>query len=474
MQWVINHFVDLVILILAGILATFFTTWLKKEDNRRKFFAFQGDMLAKILGWLKRPVIVVLLGIVLVTIIVYVSGLSKKLFPKNRFKVALCIFLPYEKNDNEKRSWTITKEEIQKGLDTLKDEIDLEILNTVVTCEGEARVIGKAKECDLVIWGAICYLGYELEMEPHVTLLHSVDSLKPMISEPKREKIFISSFISEPSTIDFVRRKAYEVNNIILFVLGQAKCGSGDCEEAIKKYDEATKLKPDNTEAYMFWAFTLVESGRYEEAIEKCKKAIELKPDLAGAWLNWSMALGNLGRYNEAIEKLKKAIELKADYAEAYSNWGLALVSLGSYDAAIEKFEKAKELKPDLTEAYYNWGLALIDLNRYEEAIEKYKKAVELKPADEEAYCNWGWCLEKIGKHKAAIEKCKKAIELKPDYAEPWYMMACVYSLQNNEVEALKNLRRAIELDSAYKERAKKDEDFKHLWENEDFKKLVE
>jgi hypothetical protein len=52
--------------------------------------------------------------------------------------------------------------------------------------------------------------------------------------------------------------------------------------------------------------------------------------------------------------------------------------------------------------------------------------------------------------------------------------MACYYSLQNKKVKALENLKKAIELNSKYKEKAKKDEDFKNLWQDEDFKKLVE
>ena len=38
---------------------------------------------------------------------------------------------------------------------------------------------------------------------------------------------------------------------------------------------------------------------------------------------------------------------------------------------------------------------------------------------------------------------------------------------------ALENLSYAIQLDAKYKEMSKKDEDFKNLWDDEDFKKLT-
>ena len=43
-----------------------------------------------------------------------------------------------------------------------------------------------------------------------------------------------------------------------------------------------------------------------------------------------------------------------------------------------------------------------------------------------------------------------------------------------NKEKAMSDLEKAIELDKSRKEKAKKDEDFKNLWDDEDFKKLVE
>jgi len=245
-------------------------------------------------------------------------------------------------------------------------------------------------------------------------------------------------------------------------------------DESISELKKAIRLNPKNYGAYYNWALVLDELGRHEEAIEKCKQAIELKPDFEEAYNNWGAVLEKLGRREEAIEKYKKAIELKPDYAMAYYNWGVTLGKLGRYEEAIEKYKKAIEFKPDFAEAYVNWGVTLGKLGRQEEAIEKYKKAIELKPDYAEAYLNWGVALGKLGKHEEEMEKYEKARELKPDEATAWFNIACVYALQNKKKEALESLKRAIELDPKYKEIAKKDEYFKSLWQDGDFKKLVE
>lgn len=58
--------------------------------------------------------------------------------------------------------------------------------------------------------------------------------------------------------------------------------------------------------------------------------------------------------------------------------------------------------------------------------------------------------------------------------ANAWYNRACVYSIKGEKEKALSDLKKAIELDKSNKEKAKKDEAFKNLREDEDFKKLVE
>ena len=67
-----------------------------------------------------------------------------------------------------------------------------------------------------------------------------------------------------------------------------------------------------------------------------------------------------------------------------------------------------------------------------------------------------------------------KAVELKPDYADAWYNKACSYSLKGDKGKSLENLRKAIELDPKYKKMSNLDDEFESLWDDEDFKKIVE
>ncbi len=145
--------------------------------------------------------------------------------------------------------------------------------------------------------------------------------------------------------------------------------------------------------------------------------------------------LDELTRKSEFLEGV--GVELKP---EDYFNLGVDYYYKEAYGKSKEAFEKAIELEPDGVDAWYNRGVALGDLEQYEEAV---------KSSD-------------------------KAIELKPGHTGAWYNRACAYSLKEDKGKSIENLRKALELDPKYKEKAKKDEYFRNLWNDEDFKKIVE
>jgi len=198
---------------------------------------------------------------------------------------------------------------------------------------------------------------------------------------------------------------------------------------------------------------------------------LQLKPD---DYLARGNDLFFKGLYDESLKAFEKVIKLESDNPAAWYKKGVALGKLGRNEEALKAFEKALELKPDYAGAWNNKGVALGKLNRYDDSLNAYEKAIALKPDDADAWANKGFVLDKLNRHDDALKAHEKAIELKPNDSNAWFNKACCCSLLKNKFEALKSLAKAIQLDPKYKKMAKSDEDFKGLWEDEDFRKLTE
>jgi tetratricopeptide (TPR) repeat protein len=128
-----------------------------------------------------------------------------------------------------------------------------------------------------------------------------------------------------------------------------------------------------------------------EEAMKAYNKAIELKPDDPGAHNNYALALGKAKKFPEMQAELKKAADLDpANGGKYYYNLGAMLVNSGQGAAAGEAFKKAIELTPTYADAYYQYGVTLVGQAKIDSTtgkvtpvpgtVEAFQKYLELQP----------------------------------------------------------------------------------------------
>jgi tetratricopeptide (TPR) repeat protein len=152
---------------------------------------------------------------------------------------------------------------------------------------------------------------------------------------------------------------------------------------------------------------------------------------------------------------------------------GDILSMVGRDEKALQIYEKALQLNPHDIRVQMQRGALLAKFERYEEALNAFEKATEQSPNSAFAWHRKAILLYKLNQYEEALKAYKRLTEIEPDDAEAWYGRGCMCSLQGNKADALKNLCTAIKLDSKYKDAAKKDEDFKNLWDDKDFKKII-
>ena len=222
-------------------------------------------------------------------------------------------------------------------------------------------------------------------------------------------------------------------------------------------------------------AQTLAKQGNTVEASKIYTGIMADYPDNMEAvqgWLVINMKRSPTGE-EEAIKQLE---ELEKSYP---INTGILFfksflqAEYKHYDEALAGFEKLTTLQPDTAVNWIGKGQILSLTNRFEEALNAFETALTLNPKRFDVWGMQAGALSKLNRYDEAISTLNKALEIAPDYASNIYNRGCIYCLKGDKVNALADLKMAISMNPSFKEYAHKDEDFKSLWDNEDFKKLT-
>lgn len=179
------------------------------------------------------------------------------------------------------------------------------------------------------------------------------------------------------------------------------------------------------------------------------------------------------------VSSLRDQLEFKESCGmglepEDYLVFGIDFYFAKKYEPALEKINRALELKPSLLYGLNLKGIILDELNRYDEALEIYEKVLRTCPDSAGTWYNKGITLEELNQPEAAIKTFEKVIEIDTRYTGAWYNIACIYSKGNERTKSLTNLKTAIQYNPFCKQAAKNDEDFKNLWDDEEFIRLTQ
>ncbi len=186
---------------------------------------------------------------------------------------------------------------------------------------------------------------------------------------------------------------------------------------------------------------------QFETAVKEWEKALVLSPDEWRAHNSLGVALMEIGQIEEAISHYRQALDLNPEYAEAYNNLGEASVKKGSADDAVKYFEKAVQLDPSYAVACANLGMMFARTGQKENAVVYMRKAAELTPDSADALRNLGHSLADIGKYTEAIVHLKISVELsKEKDALALHLLGRAYADNGKITDAVKANRKALEV----------------------------
>jgi tetratricopeptide (TPR) repeat protein len=141
--------------------------------------------------------------------------------------------------------------------------------------------------------------------------------------------------------------------------------------------DSPLKDKPDN---WMRRGVCYHSLGNYEQAVRDYDTALELDPDDAEVLAYRGAAYRNLEEYSDAMDDLTAAIDLDETYAYAWRERGLVYYDIDEYEEAIIDYNEALHLDPDHALTYFNRAYAYYYLKDYRHAKEDFETYLEMVP----------------------------------------------------------------------------------------------
>ncbi|CRH03809.1 Hsp70/Hsp90 organizing protein, putative [Plasmodium relictum] len=222
-------------------------------------------------------------------------------------------------------------------------------------------------------------------------------------------------------------------------------------EEALKEYDEAIKVNPNDIMYYYNKAAVYIEMKNYEKSIETCLYAIEnrynFKADfnqVAKLYNRLAICYVNMKNYDKAIEAYQKSL--------VEDNNRVTRNALKELERKKEKEEKEAYIDPVKAEEHKNKGNEYFKNNDFPNAKKEYDEAIRRNPNDAKLYSNRAAALTKLIEYPSALEDVMKAIELDPKFVKAYSRKGNLHFFMKDYYKALQAYNKGLEIDPNNKE----------------------
>lgn len=246
---------------------------------------------------------------------------------------------------------------------------------------------------------------------------------------------------SEAQSLRTQQNKAVEQQAEVYRLLGDVYEKLGQPLDAVREYQRAAELNPD--EPHLFdWGADLLLHRAYEPALEVFTKGNDLFPRSARILAGLAVTAYARGAYDEALEHLCDASDLSPADAQPYLFIGkMQTVQSAQPSCVQEKLARFVGMQPANALARYYYALSL--LNHSENSVDGDKqvesllqKAVELDPTFGAAYLQLGILYSDRGDSSKAISAYQKAVNADPELKEAHYRLARAYSREGEKSKA--------------------------------------
>jgi tetratricopeptide (TPR) repeat protein len=217
-----------------------------------------------------------------------------------------------------------------------------------------------------------------------------------------------------------------------LVTLAIALRNLGRHEDAVKVFDTAVQLKPDDAQLWFQLGSSLLEAGRSSDALLCFQHAVVLNPRHRDAAYGAGYVLAGLEQFEEALVHFNRSAEIESSHAPTLQMRAIVLRHLKRFDEAIADNLRAMDLDPTNPDICNNMGAILGALGRIEEALSWYDRSLAINPNIARNITNRASALYELGRFDEAMATYQRAISVDPNLAEAPWNLALVQMLVGN------------------------------------------
>ena len=192
--------------------------------------------------------------------------------------------------------------------------------------------------------------------------------------------------------------------------LGDALRRNGKLGDALPRYKEALRLKPNSLASLLGLGRAFDATGDLALALDAFTRATKAAPDDASSWLQLGQTYIKLNGEPDALSALQRALALDPGVPETH--YALALLSSkpgGDAVRAEAEWREAIRLQPDYFQARMNLANFLWQHNQLGEAAYHFEYALRVRPDYALAHLNYAVMLRSIGRKPEALEHLRQA-----------------------------------------------------------------
>jgi tetratricopeptide (TPR) repeat protein len=176
-------------------------------------------------------------------------------------------------------------------------------------------------------------------------------------------------------------------------------------------------------------------AGKPRDALRSYQAALRLAPEDPRGHRLRADVLMELGNFEEALQALDCCLRQDPADAVLYRTRGLIYSELGNHPRALQDYTRALELQPDApTHAVRGWAYLLVhDAPRL--ALRDFEEALHLDPKQGDAHCGRGLAFVQLGQWSKGVADADQALTLGPSSPRLTYNAARVYALAASQAD---------------------------------------